>query len=397
MLERICAGNDRIEDDEVALEIMDTCIVFWQRMLTPHMTELARHLGRLGVEVHYVAEEGLSPERRAMGWSEGELPEVTAHVVSTPESVRHLVNEFPQTAVHITQGVRSNGLIGEAQRYIAHLRLRQFPIMEMVDLRGGGRWIKPLVYAMRLVTLSSKIEGLLAIGAKTPGWVRRWSLGTIEAIPFAYFLAGAAGAAGVPPNSPVGPYRFIFVGALIERKRVDLVLSALGGLAGEDFEFEFEIVGDGPERAQLERQAAILLPGRVKFVGTLAMEKAIHRIAMSDCLVLPSDHDGWGAVVSEAQINGVPVVCSDGCGASGTVIASGSGGVFPAGDPDGLRHCLAGMLAVGRLDEEHRGRLTSWAEHLTAKAGAHYLLEIVSGHDHHAHIPPWQRDGIRGV
>ena len=35
---------------------MTDCIVFWQRMLTPHMTELARQLPVAGAEARYLLE-----------------------------------------------------------------------------------------------------------------------------------------------------------------------------------------------------------------------------------------------------------------------------------------------------------------------------------------------------
>jgi glycosyltransferase involved in cell wall biosynthesis len=369
---------------------MMDCIVFWQRMLTPHMTELARELARGGAEVHYVAEEVLSLDRRATGWEADELSEVGVHYVVSHEDARNLVDRFPRHAVHITQGVRANGLIVQAQRRLASEGLRQYAIMEAVDLRGSGGRIKPFLYAARFWALAGKIEGLLAIGEGTPEWVARLSPRSMRAIPFAYFLKGRRARLPVREGSI---FRFIFVGSLIHSKRVDLLLEALSGLSGRPF--EVEIVGDGPNRAQLERQAHALLPGRTVFCGTLVMNDAINRIAAADCLVLPSVHDGWGAVVSEAQINGTPVICSSRCGASGTVRASGFGAVFESGDVDNLRRCLAAMLNKGRIDAAGRDNLGAWARCLTAEAGARYLLEIIGqeGRSAGGIVAPWERAG----
>lgn len=367
---------------------MTDSIVFWQRMLTPHMTELARELARAGVEVHYVTEQALSEERRAMGWRADDLSEVEVHYIDTPDKARRLVNSLTPQAVHITQGVRANGLVSDAQKQIMTNGLRHYPIMEKVDLRGPGRWIKPFVYAMRFWALARNIEGVLTIGEDTPEWVARRSPGTLRAIHFAYFLKGRHTR---PSNREGSAFRFIFVGSLIDRKRVDLLLDALSGLCSHPF--EVEIVGDGPDRADLERQAHVLLPGRTVFRGIFGMDTSIDWIAAADCLVLPSDHDGWGAVVSEAQINGTPVVCSSECGAAGTVRASGFGAVFNAGDVGSLRQCLAAMLDKGPVNVDEREKLAAWATCLTARAGAQYLLEIVSPNGRAiSHIvPPWER------
>ena len=57
-------------------------------------------------------------------------------------------------------------------------------------------------------------------------------------------------------------------------------------------------------------------------------------ICESDCLVLPSRYDGWGAVISEALMVGTPVICSDNCGAANVVTASNVGSVFSTNDFD---------------------------------------------------------------
>lgn len=366
---------------------MTDCIVFWQRMLTPHMTELARELAQLGVEVHYVAEEALSEERRAMGWVAGNLAAVALHVVTTSGEACALVNRLPAGAVYITSGVRANGLVGDAQKRIRALGRRHYPIIEKVDLRGRAGRIKPFVYAARFLAISLSVEGMLCIGEGTDAWVARRAPRGLKVFPFAYFLQGKGADRAA---RAAGPFRFVYVGGLIERKRVDLLLEALAGLV--DRPFKLEIVGDGPTRAMLEGMTAERLPGRVTFRGTLAMGQALERIKAADCLVLPSDHDGFGAVVSEAQINGTPVVCSSECGAAGTVRASGVGGVFVAGDVGDLRRVLGETLDRKRLSEDEREALSNWARCLTAEAGARYLLEILNrGAGEDAIQPPWDR------
>lgn len=366
---------------------MTECVVFWQRMLTPHMTELAREIARLGFEVHYVTEEVLSAERRAMGWVVDDLAGVEVHYVDGPGLARDLVDRLPSQAVHITQGVRANGLVAAAQKRIMAKGLRHYPIMEKVDLRGCAGRIKPLVYALRFRFLSSHVEGVLAIGEGTKEWIAECSPSDVNPIPFAYFLKGAL-SRPLPRETPA--FRFIFVGSLVGRKRVDMLLAALSKLEGRAF--EVEIAGDGPDRGNLERMANEALPNRVVFHGTLEMTTAVARIAGSDCLVLPSDMDGWGAVVSEALINGTPAVCSSECGAAGAVRASGIGSVFQAGDVEGLRRCLAAMLDRGPPSNTERERLAAWADCLTAGAGARYLLEILDSSDaKEAIAAPWER------
>lgn len=361
-------------------------IVFWQRMQTPHMTELACELARLKINVVFVAEQELSVERRAMGWTLGGLHGVATYFVASANDAVNLADSFPSTAVHITQGVRSNGLIAHAQKRLVALGRRQFPIIEKVDLRGSHSLIKEILYAFRFWSIADSVEGILAIGEGTSAWIRRHAPRRMQVYPFAYFLAGSR---ILRHKSEPNSFRLIFTGALVKRKRVDLLLHALCG--HRDRPFTLDIVGDGPERASLERFCKAELPGRVVFHGTLSMDRAACCIAESDCLVLPSDHDGWGAVVSEAQINGTPAICSTECGACGTVRASGTGAVFAAGDLVSLQDCLRAVLDRGPLRQEERERLAQWAQCLTAKEGARYLLEILNRASSPPLVPPWLR------
>jgi len=150
-----------------------------------------------------------------------------------------------------------------------------------------------------------------------------------------------------------------FAGRLVAAKGVDLLLEAAAGLEGA----RVEILGSGPLRGALERQAAQAgLGERVSFLGTLPsprMPEFYHRL---DVLVLPSrSQANWieqfGRVLVEAMACGMPVIGSD-CGEIPHVIGD-AGLVFPEGDVAALRGCLARLAsdpalraALGRQGRE---------------------------------------------
>ncbi|WP_297500778.1 glycosyltransferase family 4 protein [Thermococcus sp.] len=89
-----------------------------------------------------------------------------------------------------------------------------------------------------------------------------------------------------------------FIGALREYKAPEVFLE----LARQFPEREFLVVGDGPLRGKLEREA----PSNVRFLG---YRKDIGRIlSESTLLVLPSRREGFGLVILEANALGVPAV-----------------------------------------------------------------------------------------
>jgi glycosyltransferase involved in cell wall biosynthesis len=362
---------------------------FWQRIVSPHMAHLAVALSRKGCSVTYVAEQPMSADRQQQGWQAPDLPGVNLVFAPTDADVEALVRKAPPHSVHICQGLRSNGKVAIAQRALAARGLRQWVVMETVDDSGWLGGLKRLEYQRLLLSRRNSLQGVLAIGQRTADWVAARGMPVEDVFPFAYFLPELGAAETAIVRTP-GAFRFAFAGQLIRRKRVDLLVVALSKIMGQDF--ELLIVGAGPEEPMLRTLAASHLGERARWIGQFQSTKVPTILAQADCLVLPSVHDGWGAVVSEALMAGTPAVCSDACGAAEVVDASGIGGVFPRDQIDALRMKLEAQLQAGAIDPSRRAQLASWATALGAHAGATYLLDILAYAAHGAKrpSPPWR-------
>ena len=105
----------------------------------------------------------------------------------------------------------------------------------------------------------------------------------------------------------------IFVGGLFPVKAVDLALRGAARLL-QTGGANFTIVGDGPERANLEQLTRSLgIEEVVSFCGWMDHSEVIQRLAVADVLVFPSVRDFGGGVVFEALAMGaVPVVADFG-------------------------------------------------------------------------------------
>ena len=366
-------------------------IWFWQRIASPHMAGLAAALAGQGCSVVYVAERQMSEDRAQQGWTSPDFGKASLELAPTAAAVQALALSAPVDAVHICQGVRSNGLVRVAQRTLAAHRRKQWVVMETVEDAGWRGVLKRLEYRRLFLRWRSRLQGVLASGSRTPAWVVRCGVPVDRVFPFAYFLPDAIRPESDHLAKAAGPFRFVFVGQFIERKRLDMLLSALATLDRDDV--QLVVVGSGPLERELQSFAEKTLPGHVRWLGRLPLGEVPQAMAHADCLVLPSRHDGWGAVVSEALMVGTPAICSDACGAAEVVRASGVGGVFRSGDLMSLVQTLDAAHAAGKPQEQDRRALANWARCLGASAGAEYLRAIVQ-HSQGAGprpAPPWER------
>lgn len=365
-------------------------IWLWQAIISPHMAGLAVALARRGCDVTYVAQQRLSADRVRQGWSEPALAGVRLQMVDSPAAVGECVAAAPANSIHLCGGLRGNRLIQTAEAALARRRLRQWLVMETVDDAGWQGALRRLEYGRLFRRWRGRLQGVLAIGHATSAWVAARGMPAGRAFPFAYFLPVEAAAPRDPPECS-GPFRFLFVGQLIERKRLGVLMDCMRTMTRTDF--RLAVVGTGPLEALLRELAGVTLPGRADWIGPLPMEAVAAEMAAADCLVLPSRHDGWGAVVSEALMVGAPVICSDACGAAGVVRASGRGGVFERDDRAGLVQLLEGAIRNGRPSSAERASLAAWATCLGADAGADYLLEILDHAEGRAArpLPPWEK------
>lgn len=354
-------------------------LVFWQRIVSIHQAPLIVALAEVpGVKVTYVAEETTSESRRALGWVTPSLGAADFIRAESKQAVAGIVAQFPDRAIHLCQGIRDNGLVGVAQRHLQRRKARVVILSETVDDDGGVGVVKRLIYRLSILSAARWVDCILAIGESTPNWYMERRFPRARVFPFCYFLD-----ASDPVNlscaveSNADYFHIAFIGNIIKRKRLDLLIEALQRLP-RDLNFKLTIVGTGPLEQELRRVSVDRLDGKVIWKGMLSSDEVPLFLAKVDCLVLPSRHDGWGAVVSEALLVGTPVICSDRCGAAVAVRQSRAGGVFRSGDREGLMESLLGVMSRGLGRTAERFHLAAWAKKsLSGPAGARYLIEIL--------------------
>jgi glycosyltransferase involved in cell wall biosynthesis len=168
-------------------------------------------------------------------------------------------------------------------------------------------------------------------------------------------VSAAKAALGLPANS------FVIggVGRLSAEKGFDVLIRSVHALVARGIDARVLIVGEGGERAPLERLTAELgMADRVRLAGWQADVRAYFE-AM-DVFALSSHREGLPNVLLEAMALEVPVVSTRVNGVPRLIQDGRNGFLVDAGDRDGLSAALGNLLASDALRAAFRaeGRRT---------------------------------------
>jgi glycosyltransferase involved in cell wall biosynthesis len=168
------------------------------------------------------------------------------------------------------------------------------------------------------------------------------------------------------------------------QKSVETLIAAAPRFLESSPEARLAIVGDGPDRAGLERLAGSLgLLGHPRFAMFGFRAPAARYLAATDLYVLPSAWEAFPIGVLEAQACGVPQVATD-VGGTREAVDDATGRLVPARDPGALAAAMTELLTDGALleamgqasRERHAERFT--VERVVDET-AHLYRELLSG------------------
>ena len=146
-------------------------------------------------------------------------------------------------------------------------------------------------------------------------------------------------------HTPLTPPLILSVGQLVERKGHDILVAALGQL--RDLDWQAQIVGDTNDAAietALRQQIADLdLGDRVTLAGLLSDDELIERYRSASIFALATRYEGYGAVLGEALLHGLPIVSCD-TGAVPDTVPHGAGILVPVDDVQAFADALRRLL-----------------------------------------------------
>jgi glycosyltransferase involved in cell wall biosynthesis len=356
-------------------------LVIWLSVLTDHQIHTFRALQELlGQPIHFVVGLRMLGERKAQGWCESEMEDLSIEVLPKQDwwRIGRRVLALNPHGLHVFCGLwadrRLFPLLLMAQRRRISTGLMMEPFAEHAQsyfdthaspIDSLKSLFRPLAYRLAGYLVAQRLKAAFPISEKAIVQIKAMGTPVERIFPFGYFVPALSGNVGVNKVHEPNALRLVFVGSLIARKGLPTLLAAVQRLRVEGVDLTLDVYGPG--------DASSLAGPGIEYRGIIPFGSAQKVIRAYDILVLPSLEDGWGVVVNEALMQGVPALVSNTCGARTLVKVSGAGSIFEAGSADDLMRALRELSQPDRLADCQRN----------ARAFGPFLDPVFAAHQLH--------------
>jgi glycosyltransferase involved in cell wall biosynthesis len=323
-----------------------------------HLSAFVRALAeRPNTEVWFGYEEDLPAERKSLGWNLPDFGKAKLFDSRDPAQFEAQVARDGADTCHAFGSYFQLPKAGAAFQRLKSKPCRRVWISEAFNYFGWKGWLRTQrVRWLALKEARKSFDRVFAMGELGTYFFRESWLRSQQLREFAYTVE-------LPkmdfhqPTTNNHQLRLLYVGQLIRRKGVDLLLRALSDLDRQSW--KLSIIGDGLEATALRTFAEVNdLNENIQFLGVIPNSDIAAQMKQADVLVLPSRWDGWGAVVNEALHCGTGVIVSNACGAASLVRSVQQGWVFESENISSLRRQL-----IAAIEENSNGKtlLSTWA------------------------------------
>ena len=220
------------------------------------------------------------------------------------------------------------------------LKVHGSDVLQMDQYPGRRRGtIEALRRADRVVAVSRDLaQKVVTLGASEDR-VRLIYNGVDDGVFFPGDRSAARARLGLDSARPL----ILFVGNLLAVKAPDLLIEAAGQLTDRGIDFQLHVIGKGPLRDTLERQAVDRAVPTI-FHGTVAHACLPDWFRAANLLVLPSRSEGVPNVLLEAAACGTPFVATR-VGGVMEVADLGANRLVPPEDPVALADAIVDVLS----------------------------------------------------
>lgn len=366
-------------------------VVSWQPVLTDHQSYTLAALQQAGgcVLKVYVAEME-HVERQAQGWVNQHASSLFPELIPKKRWLKFVIQHLRKNrdAVHLFGSPFEQTKLIVVLLLAVAMGLRVFLISEPYSPIAAGYQndkrqyinllkakLRPLLYGIYGGLLRRRIRGVFAISCRAIEQYKSIGIAKEKIFQFGYFVPRQEQACSVNApsiNSGKAELKTVFIGNLIARKGLDILIGAVRELHSKGLSLSLDVYGPGePNQYGFDQS-------KVRYCGVIPFGNSQAVISKYDVLVLPSRYDGWGVVINEALMAGVPVICSDHVGASAVIEKWKCGAIFASEDESKLSIKLKELLLAPALLNNMRLAASKAGASLDPKVAGQYMFDIIN-------------------
>jgi glycosyltransferase involved in cell wall biosynthesis len=171
---------------------------------------------------------------------------------------------------------------------------------------------------------------------------------------------------------------FLYLGRLKPYKNIDVAIKAFKEVLTKYPKAILNIAGDGENRDTLIKLTQDLgLSKSVIFLGKVSEEHKHQLLASSWIMVQPSDMEGWGITVIEANTYSTPVIASDTAGLRDSVQDGKSGILVPPRDSDLLAKAMVDLVKNSKRRRLLSKNALEWSKQFSWKRSTKEFLAVI--------------------
>jgi glycosyltransferase involved in cell wall biosynthesis len=369
----------------------------WQSSIEHHeyYTWLSlQDLMREGEKVTFVLGQVENDIRKAQGWRAVDLTKLDVIFIPSEKlwvDGKNLIEANPD-AIHVFlafRGTKKGYDFFPLILYALLKRIKVAVINEPYSISPVGyfdddhplrsqfnAWVRPHLY--RLIALLVKLLAgsekpcIFPVSLIAKEQFRKAGFDPASMFPFGWFVPVL--------NQPQAPSRgdfglhIIYLGAMNKRKGVDILLAAVKSVQAQRYNVYLDLYGstDGGKYEAFDSS--------ICFRGRLPFETVQATLQNYDVLIIPSRHDGWGVVVNEALLQGVPVIASSRVGAKRLLESSGAGLVFESENVKDLAEKIKELVDQPEVLAGLKRNAAQVGQLILPEHGARYFLDVLKYH-----------------
>lgn len=350
----------------------------WQPYICPHVIPWVEGLlnDERTKEVFYIIPHMMDNNRKDFGWDGKDIinnEKIRLIIRPNDQKLDELYHIDVSNAIHIYHGMVCFKPMDHYFKYGLKYSLRRFLTTEPPYIYNKPLWSHYIKFLIRDYKYAQYIERVFAIGGKLcENFYKKtykWNI-----TPFIYVTKEPTLQELPQRRKDNNFFNIVYVGNISKRKNVGKLIEALDDIKLGTI--TLDIIGNGERMNEIKTMIQKRDLKNIQLLGNKNLPEIYMTLKNYDAIILPSLHDGWGAVINEGLMRGCFVIVSNHCGAKEIITNERLGYIFSL-EKNNLKETLYKCINnINSIKDSFNYRI-EWSKRIEGNVIAKYLIDSI--------------------